>query len=321
MLFSNGNKPDFIALDFETASASFDSACAIGIAFVKDLEVFDSFYSLLFPKNGRFDEQNIKVHGITPDMVKDAPTLEQLWDVISVCFTPNIPVLAHNAHFDMSVLHQSLGFKPKEFYYVDTIRLVSDCIPGSRSLDHCAECFNIPLNHHNAESDAIVCAKIAIEVLKRNNCVTIWEYLAKNEVGKLAKAISALNPSEKLSTHKPNARKFWDAPSPSEITRKVAVIDQTCPICNANVVFTGELSIDRREAMQLAVDHGAIVKSSVSRKTNYLIVGRQDKSIVGEDGMSTKEERAYELNNSGAAEIKIISEDDFFKIVGKEVLL
>lgn len=37
--------------------------------------------------------------------------------------------------------------------------------------------------------------------------------------------------------------------------------------------------------------------------------------------MSTKEERAYELNNSGAAEIKIISEDDFFKIVGKEVLL
>ena len=73
--------------------------------------------------------------------------------------------------------------------------------------------------------------------------------------------------------------------------------------------------------MQLAVDHGAIVKSSVSRKTNYLIVGRQDKSIVGEDGMSTKEERAYELNNSGAAEIKIISEDDFFKMVGKEVLL
>ena len=35
--------PDFISIDFETASSYLDSACSIGIAFVKNLKVYDSF--------------------------------------------------------------------------------------------------------------------------------------------------------------------------------------------------------------------------------------------------------------------------------------
>ena len=74
--------------------------------------------------------------------------------------------------------------------------------------------------------------------------------------------------------------------------------------------------------MQMAVNSGALVKTAVSKKTDFLIVGRQDTSLVGEDGMSTKEERAYDLINSGKADIKIIGETEFISLVnGKELVL
>lgn len=70
----------------------------------------------------------------------------------------------------------------------------------------------------------------------------------------------------------------------------------------------------------MAVNVGAIVKSSVSRKTDYLVVGQQDKVLVGEDGMSTKEEKAYDLNATGSANIQIIGEEEFTSLVNNEVL-
>lgn len=80
-------------------------------------------------------------------------------------------------------------------------------------------------------------------------------------------------------------------------------------------MFTGELSIDRAAAMQMAVDVGAVVKSGVSGKTDYLVVGTQDLALVGADGMSSKEEKAYALNQAGKAHIQIIREQEFIDLV------
>lgn len=70
--------------------------------------------------------------------------------------------------------------------------------------------------------------------------------------------------------------------------------------------------------MQMAVDAGAVLKTSVSSKTGYLVVGEQDITIVGMDGMSTKEKTARSLNESGKANIQIISENEFLELVKKE---
>ncbi|WP_026565554.1 hypothetical protein [Bacillus sp. UNC41MFS5] len=47
------------------------------------------------------------------------------------------------------------------------------------------------------------------------------------------------------------------------------------------------------------VNSGGIIKSGVSSKTDVLIVGIQDQSLVGESGLSTKESKANELINKG----------------------
>lgn len=61
---------DFVAVDFETANARRSSACSIGIAAVKGLKVVETYHSLIRPEFGRFSGVNIRIHGITPDMVK-----------------------------------------------------------------------------------------------------------------------------------------------------------------------------------------------------------------------------------------------------------
>lgn len=103
-----------------------------------------------------------------------------------------------------------------------------------------------------------------------------------------------------------------------EIVPSCNCTDLSSPLYGKIIVFTGELSISRSEAMQMAVDAGATLKTSVSRKTDYLVVGKQDITIVGMDGMSTKEEAAHALNQSGKTDIKIISEAEFLQLTQKE---
>lgn len=71
--------------------------------------------------------------------------------------------------------------------------------------------------------------------------------------------------------------------------------------------------------MQRILDAGGHIKSGVSSKTHFLIVGIQDRKLVGEDGLSTKEEKAYELIKKGI-DIKIIREDAFLKLLNGDCI-
>ena len=77
-----------------------------------------------------------------------------------------------------------------------------------------------------------------------------------------------------------------------------------------SVVFTGALSFGRSAAKALAEQAGATVKGSVSRKTDFVVVGQQDEVLVGCDGMSDKEEKARALIALGYS-IQIIDEAAF----------
>ena len=80
-----------------------------------------------------------------------------------------------------------------------------------------------------------------------------------------------------------------------------------------HVVFTGTLSSLRRlEAQQIIADIGGINQTGVNKETDYLIVGQQDFKIVGEDGMSSKQEKAIKMIEKGAT-LEILSENDFLR--------
>ena len=306
---------DFIAIDLETANSSLSSACSIGIAAVANFEIVKKFYSLIKPVNIDFSDKNVAIHGIKPEMVKDAPTFTDLWDDIAPFFSSHTPIVAHNARFDLSVLKLCAPPKIPDLLYIDSMDIASPFVGSRRNLAACVEAMGIKLeHHHDAFEDAEACAQIAIKGISALNCECMWEYLT------LASHVHMhwlhdLTPQRTFGTHKSTVQNNQNSKfayvAPSSIVPTITCINKDGPLYGKHIVFTGELSISRAEAMQMAVNAGATVKSSISRKTNILVLGVQDKAIVGDDGMSTKEERAYQLNSSGVAEIKIINEAEF----------
>jgi DNA polymerase-3 subunit epsilon len=96
----------------------------------------------------------------------------------------------------------------------------------------------------------------------------------------------------------------------SEVTATVEQFDLSHPLYQKTLVFTGDLSIDRAEAVQLAVNKGALVKSGVSGKTQVVVLGRREEGAP----MSSKEKRARELIAAGK-EIRLLEEEEFLALV------
>lgn len=111
--------------------------------------------------------------------------------------------------------------------------------------------------------------------------------------------------------------KFKKKKAEDRIGQIAATTNDICtehPLFGKNIVFTGALLLTRAEAMQLAVDYGAIPQKGVTTKTDFLVVGTQDVDRVGNDGMSSKEEKAIRLNESGKANIRIVTEPEFIQM-------
>lgn len=305
---------DFVAIDFETASSRYDSACSIGISAVKDGAICDRFYSLLSP-GGVFDDANIAVHGITPEMVATAPSLRELWPQISHFFNGNT-IIAHNADFDISVLKRSLRDLPiPDFWYINSISIAKNAVKGSRSLEACANAFGFCLDcHHNAQADADACAQVVLCTLQALGIDCLEQLYIKTGNFQI-KFYSELQPPVELKKeHTPRNLPAYSKVNYKDIHPMAGAV-QSEHLLNKQIVFTGTLRMDRAEAMQRAVNAGAIVKSGVSRKTDYLVVGIQDRTLVGDDGLSGKEEKAYALNAAGLANVRIINEDDFLALL------
>ena len=306
---------DFVAIDFETANRNNNSACSMGIAAVRDLNIVETKYYLIQPPTLNFDAANICIHGITPEMVKDSPKFPEVWDQIRHYFDGNI-VVAHNAQFDMSVLNCCLcdyHLDVKDFTYICSIPISTKACRGGRisqSLAARADHLGIEMgNHHNALDDAITCAKIVIETVKRTKRKSFQSF---------CRVFSSL-PIKQFSELQPQSefpkKRYRQKICISEITAATCEFDTNHVFYGKSIVFTGELqSMERKDAMQKVVDVGAIVKSGVSSKTDYLVVGTQDNAIVGDDGMSTKEEKAYELIKKGY-DIKVLTEDEFLSMI------
>jgi DNA polymerase III subunit epsilon len=159
-------------------------------------------------------------------------------------------------------------------------------------------------NHHDALTDARACAELVIKCVESKGIISLQSYC------RTFGSISVKKYSElKLQTTFKKRKKF-NKIAIKDIEANEETFDENHELYGKNVVFTGDLpSIDRKEAMQKVVDLGGFVKSGVSSKTDFLVVSKQDKTVVGEEGLSSKEKKAYELIEQGL-EIRIIGEEE-----------
>ena len=95
------------AIDFETANADRASACALGLVVVQESQVVKRRSWLIRPSKLCFDLNNVMLHGITADHVAEMPTFAELWDQVH-SEIQGMPLVAHNASFDIGVLKHTL---------------------------------------------------------------------------------------------------------------------------------------------------------------------------------------------------------------------
>lgn len=299
---------DFIAVDLETATGNMDSACEIGIALVSNLRVIGRYNSLIQPPNNYYWSKNSSIHGISSGDTENEKTFSEVWRDIKRLFGP-VPVVAHNARFDMSVLRSCIKDENySDFAYVDTLKMVRDIVPGRHGLAPCCNYFGISLkDHHRAGDDAVACAEVAIACIKTSGYSSLRDYCVYEGI-----PVSLFS---ETSVSQPKWATFPKRVRISDIHPTVDLIDESNPLFGKNIVFTGELSVDRVTAMQIAVNEGAILRSKVTNETDFLVVGMHNPVLVGEKGISTKEKKALELIASGLTTLKIITGEQFAELV------
>ena len=121
----------YCVLDLETTGLSFrtEKITEIGIMKIKNGEVIDSFETFVNPEKP-IPYEVVEVTKITDDMVKDAPTIKEIFPKV-LEFLGDSVLVAHNADFDIGFLKHNaaqLGHK-FDYTYIDTLRLAKDLFP------------------------------------------------------------------------------------------------------------------------------------------------------------------------------------------------
>jgi DNA polymerase III subunit epsilon len=305
---------DWIAIDFETATAARDSACAVGLAYVRDGHVAGLERALIQPPGNLYDGFNCMIHGIEPPMTAGSLTFAETWPILRERFA-NKPLLAHNASFDVSVIRHCLDScelsYPEATYFCSRV-FSSRHWPGlpSYALDIVADHAGIEFEHHDPAEDARAAAEIALLITRETEAADLHS-LANLKAIRPGK----LFPGGYRACSCARAH-GWHGISAKDIDAQTDEFDDAHPFFGAEIVFTGALeSMPRRTAMQLLADVGGRPSDRVTKETVYLVVGQLDFRMLREgEQLSAKMKRAEQLRAEGHP-IEILCEADFVQLL------
>ena len=279
-------KYDFVAVDFETATNS-RMICQIGIAAVVNDEIVDEVDMLVQPPCNHYDN-NVKIrHHVREADTFDKPTFDQIWPDINKYFYGQT-IISHTP-FDSDAL-----FKTLTFYGLCTEDICFDIdtcqLNGGKKLEVCCAKYGIPCeNHHDALNDAICCAKLYIANRK--------EGFDRSAIFSAKTNFSEPNKKRERIDGKYYIKNLDDAPKDS-------------PFYDKKVVVTGVFEHWTRKEIVCKLWHlGADVDTSISKKTNAVIVGK--------DYGETKREKWEKLQHDGF-NIAILKEKDLLRIFSGE---
>lgn len=293
---------DYIAIDFEIANKNRISACAIGLVFIKNKKVaYRKTIYIKPPDSQVFSDRHTAIHGITFEDVENALNFKELWDEEFFKYFNRNLILFHNASMDLSVLknlfeyYDISGF---EIRYLDTMQLAGK-LGKPKKLTELARFFDIEFsNSHDPKEDAYVCALVFEELIDLNS--------------NYSKYIKSLSYSEvKAENHLEQSKKEIDIQNLSYIQKYALDKDELdfVIIEDQGFVFTGDISIERHVAKEFIQERGGLIKTSISRNVNYVVLGVNY-------GWS-KIQKVHELNEEKNCKIKILSNFDFEYLLEK----
>ncbi len=286
---------EYVILDLETTGLfpDLDEIIEICCLKIKD-DTIISKYSTLVKPNDEILPFITKLTGITNEMVKNSPKLKNVLPKL-IEFIGDSYVIGYNVNFDINFIYDNTFHILKKHFkndFIDIMRFARKLYPNLKDhrLNTVCEYLKIDLsNHHRAEFDCLM----VLECIK-----SIREYITKNNIDYI-ELFKYKSPEQRLSTLTPNTQEF----------------DETHILYNSHCVFTGKLEkMERIKAMQKVIDFGGICDKSVTKNTNFLIVGSLKYSSSVKNNKSKKIVKAEELIEKGQ-DLTIISEEVFYDII------
>jgi DNA polymerase-3 subunit epsilon len=247
----------FVAIDFEHATGFKGSVCSVGIvSYNENGDIIDEYSTLIQPPKNEYNFYNTRVHGISKEATKNAPKFPEVYPEIKKRINGNI-VVAHNAFgTDKLCLEQAM-----EHHKInETLNIDWQCTYKitNAKLNEVAETCNIELNHHDSLSDARACAKIY--------------YLHKQ--GLLPQKFKSQNKSKGNKTTKTQKKNYTDRLKGDVFKPDFDnAANKTNPFFMKKVVITGFPNAIKEEIANNLKKLGSDIDSTVTKKTNYLIIG------------------------------------------------
>ena len=157
----------FTAIDFETANASRESACAVAAVRVEDGAISEKRRWLIRPPTREFSFTWL--HGIAWSDVRGEPTFAEVWPEVMRLAEGVEFLAAHNASFDRSVLEACARAArirvPRTPFECSMLLARRNLGIYPTTLPEVCRRLKIPLRHHDPLSDAEACARIMLVAL------------------------------------------------------------------------------------------------------------------------------------------------------------
>ncbi len=304
---------DYVVIDTETTGLDFDFCDIIEVCAIRysDGQRVDCFSTLVQPCQCVDLEGNTfyvnsfitNLTGITNDMLAVAPSPDDILPALRD-FIGDSVLIGHNVNFDVNFLYDSFKYHIGHAFsndYIDTLRIARKFFPElahHRLSDVAAACKISQPQAHRAEADCIVTAQ-CYEVMRSAILGRETEYDFCNRFRKHKKRPASFKNYSQLL---------------AEMSATNDDIDDTNPIFGKVVVFTGTLSkMTRKDAFQFVLNLGGIPDDSITKKTNYLVIGSFEFASSVKNGKTKKMQKAESLLLSGF-EISILSEGAFFDL-------
>lgn len=281
------NKPDFVAIDFEHATRNKGSVCSVGIVTFKDGEIVDEFYSLVKPPQNKYEWFTVRKHKLNSSDTENSPSFGEIYPEIKKRIEGNL-IVAHGAfHTDKHCLEQAMEVE----CILDDLNLHWSCTQDicNSNLNVACKVCNIPLDHHQALSDAKACG-------------FIYQLFKQGTI-----------PVEKIQIEKERQKQngkedFFPKRLSGDVLKPdfENVKNKDNRFYMKKVVVSGFRDSEKERIAIELKNMGADVDSSVGKNTNYLIAGEN----VGPSKLKKMKE-----NISDGKEASIINYDKYLKLI------